>query len=428
MNFKISTTKSRRLFEDSNWERFFYISSIFVTGFFIIIQGTLELILRDHLLFSPIVALVTGAAYIATIPYVKKLKNFSGFVKVAYFISLGILAFRILTSAGINSGITVWSLLVMAYVLFFASLRFFIFASITMLLTAISIWIIQYYDLLDLNQYYTHYHPILGLSNVTLGGASLFFLCLYFAHFKTKSEEDLMQARAVAFHSAKLASLGELAGGVAHEVNNPLSILMGSAEITVRKIQKGTLTNQECLDFALKVKNTTGRIARIVGALRSLARKDFDDPFIRIKVDDLIQSVMDLVTEKMETNQIQFIVEKYPRELEIYCRPIQIEHVLMNLINNAFDAVREAEKRVIRVEIKTLPKNMIQIIVEDSGPGIPPEIQDRIMDPFFTTKDVRQGTGLGLSISAAIVNDHNGRLYLAKNQPQTQFILELPNN
>ena len=112
-------------------------------------------------------------------------------------------------------------------------------------------------------------------------------------------------------------------------------------------------------------------------------------------------------------------------EIEIECRLIQIEQVLLNLLNNSFDAIADLEEKWIRVDVEA-EDHFVNIKVVDSGKGIPAEASEKIMMPFFTTKEVGKGTGLGLSISSGILKSHGGELSLDRNAANTTFVIRVP--
>lgn len=122
---------------------------------------------------------------------------------------------------------------------------------------------------------------------------------------------------------------------------------------------------------------------------------------------------------------VELILADIDEDLEIECRIIQIEQVLLNLLNNSFDAAQKSEEKWIRVEAIEFG-DYIDIKVVDSGPRIPEEVADKIMQPFFTTKELGKGTGLGLSISTGIMKNHKGGLFLDRTASNTTFVMRLP--
>lgn len=230
--------------------------------------------------------------------------------------------------------------------------------------------------------------------------------------------------------AAKMATLGEMAGGIAHEINNPLSVIQGYLA-RIKKFQ--TLYSGaeaiEHTDEAVESINTTiMRITRIVKGLRAFARDSTNDPFEPVKVQRLVQDTLSLSAERFRSKGVELEVETLPQDLMIDCRSSQISQVLMNLLNNAMDAVLEVPARgTRRVRIGAVDAGAsVEVVVSDNGPGIPDGLREKVMQPFFTTKPVGQGTGLGLSISKGIVESHNGTLDFSSRPGQTAFRVRLP--
>ena len=134
---------------------------------------------------------------------------------------------------------------------------------------------------------------------------------------------------------------------------------------------------------------------------------------------------MELCLEKFRNDGIELFIEKI-FDVDIQCRAAEISQVILNLLNNAYDAVIELPKKWIRIEMRYISAERVQLLITDSGSGISKEIAEKIMLPFFSTKNVSKGTGLGLSISKKIMEDHWGNLFLDDSSPNTRFILEIP--
>ena len=240
-----------------------------------------------------------------------------------------------------------------------------------------------------------------------------------------KLEEQLIQ-------SQKIESIGTLAGGVAHEINNPITGIMNYAQLILDRMEE----ESPITEFAREILHETHRIANIVRNLLTFARheKQSHSP---AQFSDIVSAVLSLVQTVLRHDQIDLQLEIPDHLPNIKCRSQQIQQVLMNLITNARDALNERypgyspEKR-LRVSVKLIEKKRCKFIratVEDSGAGIPAEDLDRIFDPFFTTKPKGTGTGLGLSISYAIVREHGGELSVESEPGRfTRFHIDLPLN
>lgn len=240
--------------------------------------------------------------------------------------------------------------------------------------------------------------------------------------FEMRKQLDIQRTKAE--FSARLATLGEMAGGIAHEVNNPLAVIIGVCSQIAMIAKQPQPDVEKIVNKIDKISKTSFRISKIVTGLQSFSRQSNKDPFVMTELSQLLEDTFELCREKFYQNSILLNVAPIP-EVEIPIRSVQISQVLINLLNNAYDAVKKLSNR--RVDLKfELTTTDVYIIVSDSGAGIPPSIAERIFDPFFTTKDVGQGTGLGLSISRSILLDHQGDIQLMTDEPQTTFKIHLP--
>jgi PAS domain S-box-containing protein len=233
----------------------------------------------------------------------------------------------------------------------------------------------------------------------------------------------LEDARMKTMGASRMAALGEMAAGIAHEINNPLAIISGSAQLICKMPE--VESNPELKRRAEKINGTVLRIGKIIGALRTFARDGEQDTFIDFSLKSIIDDSLELTQERIKMLEVELEIPDIDPDLEISCRPTQVAQVLVNLINNSRDAVSKLEEKWIKVEVEKTDKNII-ISVTDSGPGIPAAIRAKMFNPFFTTKEVGVGTGLGLSISAGIVKSHNGLLRAVPNSKNTRFEIILP--
>ena len=242
-----------------------------------------------------------------------------------------------------------------------------------------------------------------------------------------KARKELRAQEAKAQYSAKLASLGEMAAGIAHEVNNPLTIIQGSSMVINRLIDESPPDYANIKILTGRMSVTAERIAKIIKSLKSLSRTGDSDPMTTINIAEIINQCMDICRQRFNNFDITLVLPdlKQVEHLTINGREVQISQVLVNLLSNASDAVRSLPER--RVEIAfNIHSDWLDILIKDSGPGVPPEIQAKIMDPFFTTKEVNQGTGLGLSISKAIMLEHKGELNYLTEEKVSTFRMRLP--
>jgi C4-dicarboxylate-specific signal transduction histidine kinase len=237
--------------------------------------------------------------------------------------------------------------------------------------------------------------------------------------------QTLEEQQKVLAHSAKMSALGEMAGGIAHEINSPLGIITLHANQIERMQKRGSLTPEIILEEAQLIASTAKRIGDIIKGLRAFAREGEKDPFLFTPVDSIVHDALVLCESRFKTNGVALKVDPIPAGLQVECRGVQITQVVLNLLTNSFDAIQSLEQKWIQLSVSD---NALEVKIEvtDSGLGISPEILNRLFQPFFTTKEVGKGTGLGLSISKGIMNAHGGVLEYDDSSEHTRFVLKLP--
>jgi len=220
--------------------------------------------------------------------------------------------------------------------------------------------------------------------------------------------------------SEKLASLGQLAAGVAHELNNPLGTILLYSDL-VKKELGAESSNSADLDIIL---NETKRCKSIVAALLEFARQNqvVTQP---TNLNALIANVIDVERKHYDANSVEIKLHFDPKLPKIQADPIQITQVLVNLIENSVDAMPQGGTLTVRTLQE--PPEMVTIEIEDTGVGIPPENLSKLFTPFFTTKPVGEGTGLGLAIIYGIVKMHRGQILVQSDLNKgTRFTIQLP--
>lgn len=231
--------------------------------------------------------------------------------------------------------------------------------------------------------------------------------------------------RISAMQAAKMASLGEMAGGIAHEINNPLAIIAMRTRHVKHLLERGAQNIPTALELLSVMDDTVERIASIIRGLRFFARIGDQDPFEEVSMANIFKDTVPLCRDRLVAAQVELAIEPGPLDTRVECRPVQISQIILNLLNNAIHAATHGpEPRWIRVLVEH-DDTMLRVKISNSGAKIPEDIRNRIMEPFFTTKKLGEGTGLGLSISKGIAEEHGGRLYLDDENPNTCFVLEL---
>ena len=239
-----------------------------------------------------------------------------------------------------------------------------------------------------------------------------------------KFEADRLNFQIQLTEAERLSSLGQMAGGVAHEINNPLAIIKGKATVIRRKLESQNIDlGNNLRDFDL-IESTVDRIAKIIKGLKNYSRNAENDPFETVNAQALISDTLELCNNKLSSRSIQIKINCNENQI-VECRPAQISQILLNLISNSIDAIESLDKKWIEINVSEF-NNSVIFAISDSGTGINPSIVEKMMNPFYTTKPVGKGTGLGLSISKGIADVHGGSLKYMPNQQHTTFVLDLP--
>lgn len=246
-----------------------------------------------------------------------------------------------------------------------------------------------------------------------------------YENYRRESQKRIMEISIKAQQSSRMAAIGEMAAGMAHEINNPLSIISLNAELVSHLIKQPDFNQEHILQKLQTISSTTFRAAKIIEGLRTFSKSAETDPYQKIELQSLITGVFEMCQSRFKSHGIEIRLPEIP-SIEIECRSTHISQVLLNLLNNAFDAIQYQSEKWVSIEVKMLEKNFINIYVTDSGTGIPRELVNKIVQPFFTTKPVGKGTGLGLSISKGIIEAHQGHMWVDESHPNTRFAFQIP--
>lgn len=239
---------------------------------------------------------------------------------------------------------------------------------------------------------------------------------------KRVKDQELMLVNA-----SQLASLGEMSGGIAHEINNPLSIIKMSLKVLHRLVHKEKIDLNTVDDAIRDMNSTVDRIAKIVVGLRNISRTS-TEKMDQCNFDEILKDVLSVAKEKLRMNQID-LHEDLPEELtsKIFeANRVQISQVLINLLNNAYDAINDSnlDEKWIKLSLSST-SGILSFSVTDSGHGIPEETREKIFNPFFTTKEIGKGTGIGLSISKSMMEKNGGRLFYDDSSGRTSFVIQI---
>ena len=237
-------------------------------------------------------------------------------------------------------------------------------------------------------------------------------------------EERVQERTRQLVQMEKLSAMGQLLAGVAHELNNPLAVVSGQAHLFLKAPEGPSATVR-----AEKISKAADRCVRIVRNFLALARERHPER-AAVDLNSVAREAVELLGYELRTDNVEIRWDLAPDLPQINADPHQLHQVVVNLVANAHHAMRGTPgPRTLTLTTRATPTGRpgVQLTVTDTGPGIPPEIQDRIFDPFFTTKPSGQGTGLGLSLSFGIIQDHEGTIRLQSPPGQgATFIVDLP--
>lgn len=248
------------------------------------------------------------------------------------------------------------------------------------------------------------------------------FQTLYEEHIKAQKLLDEERARAI--HASKMASLGEMAGGVAHEIDSPLFVIRTLSYKIKTSLSNNEIGPEKAAEYASTISEMCTKISSIIRSLNSFSRSGHEDSPIEAHVKSLIEDALVICKQRLflKSVSLEVVCPEYPK---VICRPVEIGQILINLLNNAYDAIEHVDSPSIRLEVLSDDKKL-KIIVEDNGSGIPEHLMPKVFENYFTTKAPGKGTGLGLSISKRLAESNRGSLNYNRAEDKTQFILQLP--
>lgn len=258
--------------------------------------------------------------------------------------------------------------------------------------------------------------------------ASLGLIIIFMAYFMGKKlmefSDTILRQQEEIVSSARFEALGEMAGSIAHEINNPMTIIAGN----IRKINKLLVSKEVNLEAYTTpfetILRAMDRISSVIVGLKNLSRnkKIESEP---TSVEKIVSDAILFCNERLNYNNIDLRVKHENPNACVFVDGQQITQVLISLIDNSADAVAKLEEKWININT-IISGNVVTMIVTDSGRGISNQVASQMMEPFYTTKPINQGSGLGLSVSKRIIRGYNGRLYYKPNATNTTFVVELP--
>ncbi|MBI4412153.1 MAG: PAS domain-containing protein [Deltaproteobacteria bacterium] len=239
-------------------------------------------------------------------------------------------------------------------------------------------------------------------------------------HYRDVTEEKELERQLV--HSEKMAAIGMLAGGVAHEINNPLGGILAFAQLALRELGKA----HPSFNDLKEIEESALRCKRIVEDLLDFSRQRRDDLKAAVSLNEVLQKIMPLIQMQAKASSIE-VIEAFDPALGPICGNFhKLQQVFLNLITNAYQAMLGGGRLTLKT-YADLKSDRVCADISDTGNGIPQEYLNKIFDPYFTTKKQGEGTGLGLSISYGIVQDHSGTIEVKSRQGKgTTFTVSFP--
>ncbi|MDH5414384.1 MAG: PAS domain-containing protein [Flavobacteriaceae bacterium] len=226
-------------------------------------------------------------------------------------------------------------------------------------------------------------------------------------------------------HISKLELMGELAGGISHELKNPLMIISGLSEVAKKEIKQGK--PEQALESLVELKMVVDKTVKIINNINRISRKAEGDPIEDKTISEVFTIVKSLSGYKIEDEKVNFNIT-IEDNLTISTRLVELSQAILIFVNNAVDACEDSEKREINLTAKVSTyENSLDVIISDSGQGIKEQDLTKIFEPYFTTKEMGKGTGVGLSIANRIIGDHKGKIRVdSELGVGTKFTLTFP--
>lgn len=243
---------------------------------------------------------------------------------------------------------------------------------------------------------------------------------------KVKERTDQLELeRSKTAYASRLAMIGQMAGGVAHEINNPLMIIDGAANRINSVLKKPDYDVNKIKEYVAVITKTTIRVGKIVKYLLLFSGHGHDAKVVPVDISTEIAETLGLCSERMRNSGIELEYEPSSEKLETLFVPQQLRHVLISLLNNSFDAIKDISgRRWVKIEVSA-NGSIVTVSITDSGYLKDRAVVDKLFQPFFTTKDVGQGMGLSLSVAKGIVEEHSGQIYFDAKSEHTRFVINL---
>lgn len=272
--------------------------------------------------------------------------------------------------------------------------------------------------------FYWVYTTIVPFLNET--GKPIQYLSIRYEITELKEAQQVIgdqQAKLVA--ASRLSAIGEMAAAITHEINNPLGVILGRVEMLKSILEEEPLDKAEILRQLDTIDVTGQRIAKIIRSMKTMAHHQEEEPTEAVSLQNLLDDATDLCWHRFQNRGISIRRPEVSSKQIVECRSHQVVQVLVNLLNNSYDAISHLPDKWVQIDVQDRG-DKIAILVMDSGPGISSEVQKKMFNPFYSTKTVQYGTGLGLSISQGLLQKNGGSLEYDSTKANTCFVVILP--
>lgn len=396
-----------------------------IASVIICIRFISDLILLGPTFKSNYITLLASIFYGCLFIYVNKTKSYKTPVFIGLLTSFSIICLRAEVTGGMNSPIMSWFPVLPIISSFILSKKQTYSISVLSVLTILVISSEKVAPTLNLAIIEL---PV--LSKIIMYSSVIIlstFICLIHEDKRMKMLKQIERQKLNLLSSSRYTELGEIAAGIAHEINNPLTVLKVKAKKIKRKAESSDSVDANDISIdADKILLMTERINKIIKSMKNLSKNPLEDETVRREeFETVLDNVVTLCEAKVKYSNIILNIEKTDFTIGKALIPSQLGHVFLNLINNACDAISEKSERWIKINAN-IEGNYLIFSVTDSGKGIHKNQREKIFNPFYTDKEVGQGTGLGLSISRNIIESLGGSFYLDINHPHTCFKIVIP--
>lgn len=244
---------------------------------------------------------------------------------------------------------------------------------------------------------------------------------------KVKEQEKQLELTKIGLIEAeKMVTLGEMASGLAHELNNPMAIISGRVQVILSKVKNDGIDVKFLKENLAKILDTINRVKRIVFSLKAISKNQTDETDVKdYTTNEVLDPLMALNHYRLFFHGIELIIENEYPSIIVRCSLSDLAQVVLHLLKNSVDEIKEKPDRWMKIELHKR-EHFIQVFFIDCGNGIPKDIADRIFDPYFSTKHQQAGTGVGLAAARDMMRKQGGDLFYKADHPNTCFVIELP--